>query len=250
MKTRMADTALTETRPTSALSKPRARSLRMSEIYVANQGEGQYAGTPSVFVRTTGCNLRCWFCDTPHTSWKTEGETQTIEAIVAEVLKHEIEHVVITGGEPLMQTGIVPLTTRLKEAGKFLTIETAGTLYRPLKADLISLSPKLSNSTPAESPWNQRHDQMRHAPTVIEQFRALSTCQWKFVIDQPDDLAEVEEYVSTMQVPAEEVWLMPQSRTPEEVHEKTAWLKGEAESRGWQLSPRLHIEQFGNVRGK
>lgn len=234
----------------SLLSTPRAESLRMSEIYVAEQGEGQFAGTPSVFVRTTGCNLRCWFCDTPHTSWNAEGETQTLEQIVAEVLEHQIEHVVITGGEPLIQPAIVPLTRQLKQAGKFLTIETAGTLFRPLAADLISLSPKLSNSTPEDSPWNLRHDQLRHAPTVIEQFRTNYDCQWKFVIDRPEDLTEVDEYVAAMNVPADEVWLMPQSRTPDEVHQKTAWLKTEAESRGWQLSPRLHIEQFGNVRGK
>jgi 7-carboxy-7-deazaguanine synthase len=246
----MAETALTETYPTSALSTHREDSLRMSEIYVADQGEGQYAGTPSVFVRTTGCNLRCWFCDTPHTSWNAEGETQSVADIVTEVLKHNVEHVVITGGEPLIQPAIVPLTKQLKAAGRFLTIETAGTLFRPLTADLISLSPKLANSTPDDKQWNQRHDQLRHAPTVIEQFRQQFICQWKFVVDQPEDLVEVDAYVSSMNLPADEVWLMPQSRTPAEVQEKTAWLQSEAENRGWQLSPRLHIERFGNVRGK
>jgi len=248
--TRMAENALTETGPTSALSTPRAESLRMSEIYIAEQGEGQYSGTPSVFVRTTGCNLRCWFCDTPYTSWDAEGETQTVEEIVGEVLKYDIEHVVITGGEPLIQPGIVPLTKQLKQAGRFLTIETAGTLFRPLVADLISLSPKMSNSTPDDAQWNQRHDQLRHAPTVIEQFRSQFACQWKFVIDQPKDLVEVDEYVALMKVPADEIWLMPQSRSAEEVQEKTTWLQTEADSRGWKLSPRLHIEKFGNVRGK
>jgi 7-carboxy-7-deazaguanine synthase len=222
----------------------------MSEIYAAEQGEGRYSGTPSVIVRTTGCNLRCWFCDTPYTSWKAEGEYQKVEDIVSEVLSHEIEHVVVTGGEPLMQPAVVPLTEQLKAAGRVLTIETAGTLFRPVTADLISLSPKMSNSVPQDELWKLRHEQLRHAPTVIAQFREQFHCQFKFVIDKPEDLAEVDEYVSALGIPVEEIWLMPQARTPEELHEKNVWLAGEAERRGWQLSPRLHIERFGNVRGK
>jgi len=73
------ETTLTEFSSIPAVSPPRVTTLRMSEIYPAEQGEGQFAGTPSVFVRTTGCNLRCWYCDTPHTSWKAEGETQAVE---------------------------------------------------------------------------------------------------------------------------------------------------------------------------
>jgi len=222
----------------------------MSEVYTAEQGEGQFAGTPSVFVRTSGCNLRCWFCDTPHTSWKAEGKYQKVEEIVSAVLSHEIEHVVITGGEPLMQPAIVALTEQLKAAGRFVTIETAGTLFRPLTADLISLSPKLSNSVPNDELWKLRHEQLRHAPTVIAQFREQYDCQFKFVIDKPEDLAEVEEYVASLDIPVAEIWLMPQARSREELHEKNAWLSGEAERRGWRLSPRLHIERFGNVRGK
>lgn len=244
-------TALTETTSLST-NRPFAKtepSLRMSEIYVADQGEGQTAGTPSVFVRTTGCNLRCWFCDTPHTSWQAEGETQSVKEIVSKVLAHEIEHVVITGGEPLIQPAIVTLTEQLKTAGRFVTIETAGTIFRPVTADLISLSPKLSNSVPQDELWNLRHEQLRHAPTVISQFREQFACQFKFVIDKPEDLAEVDEYVASLNIPATEIWLMPQARSPEELHAKNAWLADEAEHRGWRLSPRLHIEQFGNVRG-
>lgn len=226
------------------------RSLRMSEIYAAEQGEGRFSGTPSVIVRTTGCNLRCWFCDTPYTSWKAEGETQSVDQIISEVLSHEIEHVVITGGEPLTQPAVVPLTGQLKAAGRYITIETAGTLFRPVTADLISLSPKLSNSVPQDELWRLRHDQLRHAPTVIGQFREHYACQFKFVVDKPDDLAEVDEYTAALNIPAEDIWLMAQCRTPEELQAKNAWLADQADKRGWRLSPRLHIERFGNVRGK
>lgn len=245
-------TALTETTSRSALRSfaETEPSLRMSEIYIAKQGEGQYAGTPSVFVRTTGCNLRCWFCDTPHTSWKADGETLTVTEILPMVLAHDVDHVVITGGEPLIQPAIVTLTEQLKAAGRFITIETAGTLFRPVEADLISLSPKLSNSVPQDELWNLRHEQLRHAPTVIAQFRERFDCQFKFVIDKLEDLSEVDEYVSSLKISQSEIWLMPQARTPDELREKNAWLAGEAEHRGWRLSPRLHIERFGNVRGK
>lgn len=236
--------------PTISTSpRPHPAELRISEIYVAEQGEGVHAGVPSVFIRTTGCNLRCWYCDTPHTSWQPEGETLSLDAIFAQVNQLACEHVVVTGGEPLLQTAITPLTEQLKRLQKYVTIETAGTIYRPVFADLISLSPKLSNSTPVESSWKDRHDQLRHNPTAIAQFRAEHVCQWKFVVDRPEDLREIDEYVRKQGIPANEIWLMPQARTAEEIFTKSDWLQGAATERGWHVSPRLHIEKFGNVRG-
>ncbi len=223
--------------------------LRISEIYAAEQGEGLHAGVPSIFVRTTGCNLRCWYCDTPHTSWQPEGEILPLDEVVRQVAEFDCEHVVVTGGEPLLQPAIVPLTDELHRLGKYLTIETAGTVYRPLVADLVSLSPKLANSTPADPPWNARHERLRHNPEALEQFRARHRCQWKFVIDSVVDLADVERYVAELSLSADEIWLMPQARTPEEVRDKTAFLEVAARERGWRVSPRLHIEKYGNVRG-
>jgi 7-carboxy-7-deazaguanine synthase len=234
-------------------SNPRdvaALDLNIAEIYEAEQGEGQFAGTPSVFVRTSGCNLRCWFCDTPHTSWHPEGETLPLAEVLRRTERHTPAHVVITGGEPLIQAGIVSLTEALELTGRIVTIETAGTVFRPVRAALISLSPKLSNSTPEDVPWNRHHDQRRFRPEVLERFRNSYACQWKFVIDCPDDLAEVDGYAASLRLPAGEIWLMPQARTAEEVREKGAWLSLEAERRGWKLSPRLHIEKYGNARGK
>ena len=73
--------------------------MRIAELYSSIQGEGQFAGTPSVFVRTTECNLRCWFCDTPFTSWKPEGPQVSVDDLFRQVRAFEIEHVVLTGGE-------------------------------------------------------------------------------------------------------------------------------------------------------
>ena len=112
------------------------------------QGEGLLTGTPSVFVRASGCNLRCWFCDTPYASWTPEGEDLSVDEILAQVERHDCRHVVITGGEPMLFAELIPLTAALRAAGRHITIETAGTLYLPVQCDLMSISPKLANSTP------------------------------------------------------------------------------------------------------
>src|SRR5436189_4792704 len=122
--------------------------MRIAEIYASRQGEGLLTGTPSVFVRASGCNLRCGFCDTPFTSWTPEGDDLSVDEIVARTLALEVEHIVITGGEPMLFAEMVPLTQQLQHHGTHITIETAGTLSLPVTCDLISISPKLSNSTP------------------------------------------------------------------------------------------------------
>src|SRR5829696_7945417 len=99
----------------------------VSEVFYSIQGEGELTGVPSVFVRTSGCNLRCSWCDTKYASWEPEGDELSVEAIVEKVLSYPARHVVLTGGEPLVAKGIRELAQRLHEAGWHITIETAGT---------------------------------------------------------------------------------------------------------------------------
>src|ERR1700704_5838800 len=102
--------------------------MKVSEIFYSIQGEGMLTGVPSVFVRTSGCNLRCVWCDTPYTSWTPEGPEMAIEEIAKEVARYPATaHVVITGGEPMLFPSVVELAARLKAAGHHITIETAGT---------------------------------------------------------------------------------------------------------------------------
>jgi len=119
--------------------------MKISEIFYSIQGEGILAGVPSVFVRTSGCNLRCTWCDTPYASWRPIGDDLPIDAILADVRLRRATHVVVTGGEPMIQDEIVRLTERLKELGMHITIETAGTVYQPVICDLMSISHKLAN---------------------------------------------------------------------------------------------------------
>ncbi|MDB5391222.1 MAG: Radical domain protein [Planctomycetaceae bacterium] len=227
--------------------------LRVAEVFQSIQGEGLFAGTRSVFMRTTGCNLRCWFCDTPYTSWEPEGQQRAWSDVLGEILTLDCQHVVITGGEPFLQPDIVPLSAELKRAGKIITVETAGTVFRPVTADLRSVSPKLSNSTPGvehSARWARRHAERRINRTVLQQLTTEYRSQLKFVVDLPADVDEVESFIDLPpSLPRDQVWLMPQARTLDEVCAKAEWLEPLAQRKGFRYSSRLHIELYGNVRG-
>src|SRR6188474_79323 len=144
--------------------------MHIAEIYKSFQGEGFLTGTESIFVRASGCNLRCWFCDTPYTSWRPEGEELAVPEILERVAQWTVEHVVITGGEPMLFDDLEELCEALHGRGKHITIETAGTIYLSVRCDLMSISPKLSNSTPgleSAGTWRERHERTRHAPNVV-----------------------------------------------------------------------------------
>src|SRR5262245_34798778 len=172
--------------------------MRIAEVYSSLQGEGLLTGTPSVFVRASGCNLRCWYCDTPYTSWEPEGEDLSLDEILRQVdtfieVEGECRHAVLTGGEPMLFAELVPLAAALRQRGLHITIETAGTLYLPLACDLMSISPKLANSTPPaerDSRWRERHEHSRHVPDVIRRLVAEYPYQIKFVVDSPRDCRE------------------------------------------------------------
>src|SRR5580693_6278799 len=133
-------------------------ALKIAELFYSLQGEGSLVGVPSFFIRSSGCNLRCAWCDTPYTSWYPEGADFTLDQIVDEVKAHPALHVVVTGGEPMIAPEIILLTERLRGLGLHITIETAGTVFKPVACDLMSISPKLSNSTPNDSRWAGQHD--------------------------------------------------------------------------------------------
>ncbi|MGE3314280.1 MAG: 7-carboxy-7-deazaguanine synthase QueE [Planctomycetaceae bacterium] len=226
--------------------------MQITELFHSVQGEGKYAGTPSVFVRTTGCNLRCWFCDTPYTSWEPEGSRRSWESVRDQVLAYDCEHVVITGGEPLLQAEVGPLTRTLHDAGRFITIETAGTVLLPVYADLMSISPKRPNSTPWErdKEWALRHEATRDNLDTLRSLTAEYPYQLKYVVDQPEDIADVDAHIATISgIEPDRVYLMPQGVVAEELATRMTWIKAAAAERNYRVSPRLHIELFGNVRG-
>lgn len=227
--------------------------MRIAEVYRSIQGEGLLTGTPSVFVRASGCNLRCWFCDTPHASWKPEGRDLSVDEVVAAVEEWDCRHVVVTGGEPMLFAELIPLCERLRRARRHVTIETAGTLFLPVTANLMSISPKLSGSTPdheRHAHWARRHERTRLRPEVIRRLIAEHVYQLKFVVDTPEELAEVDALLDQLPpVDPERVLLMPQGVTPAELDERAEWLRPECERRGVTYCPRKQIEWFGATRG-
>lgn len=225
----------------------------IAEIFHSIQGEGLLAGVPSVFVRTSGCNLRCSWCDTPYTSWSPEGEPMSVEAVVQRVASYRRRHVVITGGEPMIAAGIEELTHRLRDAGCHLTIETAGTVWRDVVCDLASLSPKLSNSTPREregGKWAVTHEERRLNLDVLRRFMSLCDYQLKFVVEGEADLPEIEDLLRQLgTVAPDRVLLMPQGVTREELAARGPRIAQICLTRGFRFCPRLHIDLWGNTRG-
>lgn len=210
------------------------------------------AGTPSVFVRTSGCNLRCVWCDTPYTSWEPEGEELSVAEILGRVRRWPAaRYAVVTGGEPMIAPGIVELTGGLRECGLHITVETAGTVFQPVACDLMSISPKLANSTPWEREggrWAKRHERLRIQLPVLRRLMEAYAYQLKFVVASPADLEEVRDLVDQLQAPAERVVLMPEGTEREILRERGAWLGEICKEHGFRFSPRLHIELWGNRR--
>jgi 7-carboxy-7-deazaguanine synthase len=227
--------------------------MKIAEIFYSIQGEGLLAGVPAVFVRTSGCNLRCWFCDSDYTSWHPEGEALTVDEVLNRVAAFAARHVVITGGEPLLAAGLAELCLGLRRSGHHITIETAATVFEPVECDLVSLSPKLAGSTPHEREGGRfalRHERLRLRPDVIGAFMGRHGYQLKFVIDRPADVDEVCALLERLpDVDRSRVLLMPQGVTPEEVKERGLWVVEACKRHGFRYCPRLHIELYGNRRG-
>jgi 7-carboxy-7-deazaguanine synthase len=231
--------------------------MLISEIFYSVQGEGELTGVPSVFIRASGCNLRCSWCDTPYASWEPEGEVRDIAAIVAQARRHPAaRHVVLTGGEPMIAKDVREVAAELKALGYHITIETAATVPPGgIACDLASLSPKLVNSAPdagKHAAWRRRHEATRWQPEVVRAWLDGGyRYQFKFVVTQPADLDEIEGMIASLRrdVPRDKILLMPEGTTLEVIRSRSAWLGELCKSRGYRYAHRLQIELYGNKRG-
>ncbi len=219
----------------------------IAETFTSIQGEGTLAGVPSFFIRTSGCNLRCAWCDTPYASWRPEGSHWTVAGLVAAASGST--HVVITGGEPLLQRELPALAQALASAGHHVTVETAGTLAPDFACDLLSVSPKTSNSDP-EGRFGGRHRELRaRLSPLLELLRRHPEHQLKFVVRGEGDLREVLELVERLGAERRRVLLMPEGRTSGEVAARAAIVARLCLQYGFRYSPRLQLDLFGGGRG-
>jgi len=225
--------------------------MRVSEIFYSLQGEGFLAGLPSVFVRLAGCPLRCKWCDTKYAWDRTAGAHYTIEKILQTVQQWPCEFVVITGGEPMINSELPQLARKLKVAGKHITIETAGIAYVPdLACDLISISPKLSNSKPADPALAAIHEDSRLDIAVLRELIDNYNYQLKFVVDFPDDLPEIRQTIEQIgNIDSKKVMLMPQAVTRDELLAKSPMVADLCKQTGFVFCQRLHILLWNNKRG-
>ncbi len=261
------------------IDKPQTGLLSSGTI----QGEGKLAGVPSLFVRLSGCNLRCIWqmedgsfcrCDTTYASFHPD---QIIELDVEQIfnwIRHNlgnIKHVVITGGEPLLQKkALAPLCKKLKsELDIHITLESNGSLFDEELArwvDLFSISPKLSNSVPSpekiaayglkENGPFKFHNAKRLNIETLQAYIDLCSgsdkeLQLKFVIGKREDYKEIKaDFLEQLKNwYSDDILLMPLGGTQEEIAKSSPMVLEMAILNGWRYSPRVHIDLFGSKSG-
>lgn len=222
--------------------------MKIAEIFYSVQGEGSLVGAPSIFIRTSGCNLRCRWCDTPYTSWSPEGSEMSVQSILEQVRAYGARYAVITGGEPMIAQGLKELANGLRALRTHITVETAGTIFQELPCDLMSISPKLSHSTP-EGRFHDGHERLRIQPEILKQLISRYEYQLKFVICDPTDLAESQSLIRSLDADPRNVILMPEGTDAEALRQRSVWLVELCKETGYRFSPRLHVDLWGNRRG-
>jgi len=215
------------------------------------QGEGFLAGVPSVFVRLTGCPLRCRWCDTKYAWAEEAGRPYSVAEIVEQVQRWPCRFVVVTGGEPMIHSDLPQLVGGLKAASKHITIETAGIAYIPdMPCDLVSISPKLSNSVPDDAKSAAIHEASRLDLAVLRQLIDNYNYQLKFVVDSEADLPEIEDTIKKLgNVNRDKVMLMPQAATRDELLVKSPMVAELCKQMGFTFCQRLHVLLWNNQKG-
>ena len=169
------------------------------------------------------------------------------------MLESDLQHVVLTGGEPMLSAESVSLCQMLRQAGRHVTIETAGTIDREIECDLMSISPKLRSSGPDDNTnpsWAKVHESRRLPLDIMRNLIDRSpSAQVKFVVDSPVDYTEVLDVVQSLGVPGDDVWIMPQGSTIEAMDDAIEWLKPWTRTQGFQYCDRMQIRWFGNRKG-
>jgi len=229
------------------------RSGGEPEIFHSIQGEGVSMGVPSVFLRLATCNLSCRWCDTKYTwDWANfDYETEVVELDTSE-LHHKIQayrcpHLVITGGEPLLQQAeLEPLVASLAAEGFTFEVETNSTIVP--STELLRMVGQWNVSPKLRTSGNTAEERL--VPLALETFAQLPKAFFKFVIAAESDIDEVCSLRDRYNIPPERVLLMPEGRTPDALGRKNEWLSEACLKHGFRFTTRLHILLWGDERGR
>jgi 7-carboxy-7-deazaguanine synthase len=227
-------------------------SLKISEIFESIQGEGINIGNPSVFLRTALCNLTCNWCDTKYTwDWKNYDYTIEVKEMQMSDIKDQIEkygknHLVITGGEPLLQQeGLAKLLDEL-DSHYFVEVETNGTIKPNLelqeRINQWNVSPKLSSSGNKLGSYEKDE--------CYRFFAGLDNAYFKYVTKDEKDLQEIERLIQKYSLPRKRVQLMPQASNKTDLYTMGPVIKELSTVNNLGYTSRLHVELWGNERGK
>ena len=239
------------------------------EIFHSIQGEGKSMGVPSVFVRTSLCNLHCVWCDTDYTwnwvgtrfahvndgkagyrkfdkkNWLVECDREKVAAMVADF---KCPNVILTGGEPMLQqAALVTFMQTLRQKGQLyrFEVETNGTLVpKPdfdAAIDQYNVSPKLEHS------GNTRT--LREKSKALHFFSKSPKSNFKFVVDRPADVSEVLDLAQRYAIVPEKIWLMPEGTSPSTLKKRRPWLVDVCKAQGFRYSDRLHVQIWGAKKG-
>jgi 7-carboxy-7-deazaguanine synthase len=210
--------------------------LRVNEIFHSLQGEADAVGHPSVFVRLTGCPLRCQYCDTEYAFHS--GDWRDLEAIVDEVRSFATRHVCVTGGEPLAQPNCLALLARLCDAGLAVSLETSGAM------DIAEVDPRVSRVVDVKTPGSREQSRNR-----IENFRCLGAHdQLKFVICSREDYDWSKAYLETHRLIGRCQILFSPSYSQVPPRELAEWILADRLPVRFQLQ--LHKILWGDVPGR
>jgi 7-carboxy-7-deazaguanine synthase len=242
--------------------------MKISELFYSIQGEGKRTGKPSFFIRTNYCNLRCSFsggnyCDTPYTSWEPDNNDNIGEFSIAEIVnefrKYNSPDIVITGGEPtIYQEELENLCSNLKMLNEsiYITIETNGTNFGKFTdyIDLISISPKLSSSTPFDSAFEKMHTGNRLNYEALRKFNELHKLaridiQWKFVFTGDNDISEIKEIQNKIGISNEDIYLMPEGISREDLEQNRLKTIEACLNNKFNYTDRIHILAWDTKRG-
>lgn len=244
----------------------------IADVHLCLQGEGRDVGTPAFLIRTTGCNMNCQFkdsvCDSAYTSWRPESGRYSLKDIEDLILTNpQIKYAFVTGGNPSFKPSLLQaIVNLLKKHNLYIALEDNGTLFYPFSGiDFVTLSPKLSNSTPKVGSIVKdvvfeggeyvvteqdriKHEKYRTRYESMKRWIQNYDYQLKFVVSEREQLDEIECLIKEIGADKDRIYLMPEGINRQQLDSRRQRLVELCIEKGYKFTDRLHIVTYGNKR--